>query len=112
MFRHELSADDRERLASGGPLSEMERVIMEQLVCQYFKWVTKGGGYSLKWSDQWQDGLHVTYPPFDDNDGNAYFSGERVRTMVLGYFSEPEPEPEPENGLLVNEDTADFLMAL
>ena len=112
MFTHQLSVSDRERLESGGPLSEMERVIMEQIVCQYFNWVTKDRNYQLRWSQEWQDGLHVTYPPFDGNDGNAYFSGQRGRNMVLGYFSPAETEPDPDNGLLVNEDTANFLTAL
>jgi hypothetical protein len=116
MFKHQLSASDRERLETGGPLNPLERVIVEQMLHQYFNWVTGRGLVRVEWSTVddplWWDTVHITGTPAKHWGGQTQYPGQEIRRWVLGYFAEEEVEPEPENGLVVDEATADWLSAL
>jgi hypothetical protein len=111
-YQYTLRPDDVERIETGGPLNELERVIVELHVRRHYHWALNGHPVTLRWSDQWTDGLHVEGTPLGDWPGTDYFPGQRTRMLVLGYFTPALPEPEPANGLIVDEATADFLSSL
>lgn len=96
-FKHRLTEDDRQRLASGGSLNPIEQQIVQYLVINYFTWLTDDrASFRLEWSNQWQDGLHIHGTPHEGWDGEAYYPGEKCRQLVLQFLGDPDlPEPEP-----------------
>ena len=95
-FHHRLSEEDRQRLASGGPLNPVEQQIVQVLVTNYFAWLTDDvNSFHLEWSKLWPDGLHIHGTPHEGWDGEAYYPGERTRNLVLQFLGVPDlPEPE------------------